>query len=188
MMTRNEILEAAAQIFSQKGYHASSMNEIASAVNLQKASLYHHVRSKQEILLSLLNEALDILFDQIHSVIEQQIPIEEKLRLAIQTYLKTLTDQLDLAAVLLLEYRSLDKELLTRHLPRRDRFEDLWSDILLEGVNDGVFNIQDINMATRALLGMMNWVVTWYRENGALGIHEISDRYADQILNGYLVR
>ena len=54
-MTREEILEAAAQIFSQKGYHAASMQDIASLVNLQKASLYHHVSSKQEILLALLD-------------------------------------------------------------------------------------------------------------------------------------
>ena len=187
-MTRNEILEAAAQIFGQKGYHATSMNDIANAVNLQKASLYHHVRSKQEILLSLLNEALDLLFNQIHSVLEKPIPIDEKLCLAIRTYLITLTDQRDLAAVLLLEYRSLDGELLLRHLPRRDRFENLWRDLLLNGVEEGVFLIKDIHMATRALLGLMNWVVTWYREDGALSIDEISIQYADLVLNGYLIR
>ena len=53
-MTRDDILEAAAQIFSQKGFHAASMQDIAQAVSLQKASLYHHINSKQEILGLLL--------------------------------------------------------------------------------------------------------------------------------------
>lgn len=64
-MTREEILEAAVFIFSQKGFHATSMQDIAEAVNLQKSSLYHHVSSKQEILVELLDQALDLLIDQI---------------------------------------------------------------------------------------------------------------------------
>jgi len=65
MMTKEEILDAAAQIFRLKGYHATSMQDIAGAVNLQKASLYHHVSSKQEILLDLLDQGLELLTGQI---------------------------------------------------------------------------------------------------------------------------
>ncbi|MFN2174581.1 MAG: TetR/AcrR family transcriptional regulator, partial [Anaerolineales bacterium] len=67
-MNRDEILEAAVQIFSQKGFHASSMKDIANAVDLQKASLYHHVSSKQEILALLLDQSLDILIDQMKEI------------------------------------------------------------------------------------------------------------------------
>lgn len=62
-MTREDILEAAAQIFRQKGFHGASMSDIAKAVNLQKASLYHHVSSKQEILLEILDRALQLLWN-----------------------------------------------------------------------------------------------------------------------------
>ena len=65
-MTRDEILEAAAQIFSQKGFHATSMQDIAQAVNLKKASLYHHVNSKQEILVEVLDQALDLLIENMN--------------------------------------------------------------------------------------------------------------------------
>ncbi len=187
-MTRKSILEAAAQIISQKGYHATSMNDIANAVKLQKASLYHHVHSKQDILLSLLDEALNLVFSRISAVLAEPIPVDEKLRLAIRTYLRTLTEQHDLAAVLLLEHRSLDAELRSSHFPRRDRFEQLWRDLLKMGIDDGIFSVEDIHMATRALLGLMNWVVTWYREDGALSIDEISHQYADLLLNGILIR
>ena len=138
-MTRDNILAAAAQIFSEKGFHAASMQDIARAVNLQKASLYHHVSSKQEILLELLDQALDILIDQISAVSSQSIPAEKKLPQAMQVYLQTLIDQRGLAAVLLFEHRSLDDELKSRHLPRRDRFEALWRDLIQEGVDSRGF-------------------------------------------------
>ena len=187
-MTRNEILLAAAQIISQKGYHATSMSDIAKAVNLQKASLYHHVNSKQEILLSLLDEALDLVFTKIRVILDEPIAVDEKLRLAIHTYLQTLIDQHDLAAVLLLEHRSLNEEFRIRHFPRRDRFEELWRKLLRMGVEEGIFIIDDVHMATRALLGLMNWVVTWYRQDGELSIDEISNQYADLFLYGILSR
>jgi AcrR family transcriptional regulator len=187
-MTREKILEAAAQIFSHKGYHATSMSDIAGAVNLQKASLYHHVKSKQEILLSLLDEALDIVSEKIGVVIEKPVPADEKLRLAMCTYLKTLTEQRDLAAILLLEHRSLSPDLHKRHIPRRDRFEQLWRELLQSGVNEGLFKLHDVAVATRGLLGVMNWVVTWFREEGSLTISEISNQYSELILRGILIQ
>jgi len=187
-MTRENILEAAAQIFSQKGYHATSMNDIASAVNLQKASLYYHVKSKEEILLSLLDEALELVITRISDVLQQPIASDDKLRLAIKTYLQTLAEQPDLAAILLLEHRSLNSELHALHQPHRDRFELIWRQILKAGFEEAKFTFQDLNMTTRALLGLMNWLVTWYNPDGEMSIDEISNLYADFVLFGFLIR
>ena len=76
-MTREDILEAAAQVFRQKGFHGASMADIAGVVNLQKASLYHHVSSKQEILLALLDRALELLFERISAISTQSIPADD---------------------------------------------------------------------------------------------------------------
>jgi AcrR family transcriptional regulator len=187
-MTKERILEAAAQIFSEKGFHAASMQDIARSVNLQKASLYHHVSSKQEILLELLDRALDILIEQIGAVASQAGLPEEKLHQAMQVYLQILTDQRGLSAVLLFEHRSLNDELKSRHLPRRDRFEALWRDLIQEGVDADVFVCEDPAQATRALLGVMNWTLTWYRDDGALTAREIADQDASLLLNGLLRR
>ncbi len=78
-MTRDDILEAAAQVFRQKGFHGASMANIAEAVNLQKASLYHHVSSKQEILLELLDRALELLLERISPIATQNISADERL-------------------------------------------------------------------------------------------------------------
>jgi TetR/AcrR family transcriptional regulator, cholesterol catabolism regulator len=187
-MTRDEILVAAAQIFSQKGFHGASMQDIAEAVNLQKASLYYHISSKQEMLLEVLDRALDLLIDRIEAVVVLPLPPDERLRKAMQVYLFTLVEHRDLASVLLLEHRSLEPELHSRHVPQRDRFEHLWRDLIQEGLDSGVFCCIDPGIASRALLGVMNWTITWYRPEGMLVPDEIAEQFANLFLDGLLVR
>jgi AcrR family transcriptional regulator len=187
-MDRDHILEAAAQIFSEKGYHASSMQDIAEAVRLQKASLYHHVSSKQEILFDLLERALDLLIEQQEAVMGQHLNPEGKLRQAMKAYIKTLTDHLALSSVLLLEYRSLEPDLLLRHIPKRDRYEGLWRALIQEGKSARLFNFTDTAFAARSLLGVMNWTIMWFKPGGSLTAEQIADQYASLLLNGLLLR
>jgi TetR/AcrR family transcriptional regulator, cholesterol catabolism regulator len=187
-MTRDEILMAAAQVFNQKGYHAASMQDIANTVNLQKASLYHHVSSKQEILLELLDRALELLIERLLIAVEQPSQPDIKLRCAIRTYLETLVEFHDLSAVLILEHRSLPPELNQVHIPRRDRFEGIWRNLILAGKEAGLFDCPDPALASRALLGVLNWTITWYRHDGPLTATEIADQFADLFLEGLLTR
>lgn len=187
-MTREEILEAAVQIFSQKGYHATSMQEIARAVHLQKASLYHHISSKQDILVDLLDQSLDQLIDLLQSVVKQDLSADEKLKLAVISYMGMLLENREKASVLLLEHRSLSPEYLSRHVPRRDKFESLWIEIIQQGCYQNVFECGDPILAARLLLGMMNWTITWYRTDGALTSRQISEKIAATFIFGLLVR
>jgi AcrR family transcriptional regulator len=187
-MTRDDILEAAAQIISQKGFHAASMQDIAQAVNLQKASLYHHVSSKQEILLALLDRALDLLIEQIEKVIAQPLPPDEKLRQAMRVYLQAMLDHRDLASVLLLEHRSLEPQHRLAHIPRRDRFERLWRDLIQEGLDQDIFCCAEPAVASRAFLGVLNWTITWYRPDGGLTPAEVAGQFADLFLLGLMNR
>ncbi len=185
-MTREDILDAAAQVFRQKGFHGASMADIADAVGLQKASLYHHVTSKQEILLALLDRALDMLFERIAPIAKQNLPPDQKLRQMIQVYLKSIAENADLSSVLLFEHRSLERKLHARHIPNRDRFEALWRDVVDEGVKLGVFCCSDTGLAVRGLMGILNWTITWYRSDGPLTIEQIADQYASLFFNGLL--
>ncbi len=185
-MTRDDILEAAAQVFRQKGYHGASMATIAGAVNLQKASLYHHVSSKQEILFELLDRALELLLERISPIATQNIPADERLRQMIREYLQILADNTDLASVLLFEHRSLEGKQHARHVPNRDKFEELWRDVLAEGVRSKRLVCDDISLVARATLGMLNWTITWYRPSGGLTIKQIADQYSNLLLNGLL--
>lgn len=185
-MTRDDVLDAAAQVFRQKGFHGASMSDIASALDVQKASLYHHVTSKQEILLALLERALGMLTEHIASFAARTIPADQKLRLMIRGYLSVLAENADLTSVLLFEHRSLDKKSHTRHVPQRDRFEGLWHDVLDEGVREKVFDLKDTGLAVRAIMGTLNWTLTWYRPDGPKSIEQIADEYSDFILKGLL--
>jgi len=183
-VTREDILAVAAQIFRRKGFHATSMQDIARAVHLQKASLYHHVSSKQEILLALLARALDLRIASMQEVVSQPLSPEEKLRQAIRAYTTTLAEHRDLAAVLLLEFRFLDPDLKARHIRRRDEFERLWREVVKEGVRTGDFQVDDVALAVRAILGMVNWLVMWYRPDGPLPTEVIAHQFAELALEG----
>src|SRR5512141_506335 len=185
-MTRNDILDAAAQAFRKKGFHGASMADIAASANLRKASLYHHVASKQDILLELLEQALTTLENQISMVSSQALPADQKLRQMIRAYLQALAEYPDLSSVLLFEHRSLDKRAHARHVPHRDRFEGLWRDVVNEGRRTKLFDCPDAGIAVRALMGTMNWTLTWFRPDGPLTITKIADEYADLFLNGLM--
>ena len=183
-MSREAILESAAQVFRQTGYGGASMADIAEVVQLQKASLYHHFASKQEILLELLDKALLMVSGQMDLVMAKKLPADEKLRLAIRSYLSTLNEQGDLVSVLLLEYRSLDPEYQARHIPLRDKFESLWRELIQEGVDTGFFSVDDVQVTVRGLMGALNWSITWYKPAGRLSIEEIADIFANMFLKG----
>lgn len=185
-MTREDILEAAAQVFRHKGFHGASMQDIAEAVNLQKASLYHHVSSKQEILLALLDRALELLLERISSIASQDLPADKKLKQMVRAYLQILAENTDLSAVLLFEHRSLERKQHARHVPNRDKFEALWRNVLDEGVAAGLFACDEPALTTRAMLGIMNWTITWYRPDGPLEINEIADHYSNLLLHGLI--
>lgn len=185
-MTREDILDAAAQVFRLKGFHGASMQDIAKAVKLQKPSLYHHISSKQEILLALLNRALELLLERISAISTQSIPADKKLRQMIRAYLQILAENTDLSAVLLFEHRSLERKQHARHVPNRDKFEALWRDVLSEGVEAKLFSCDDPALTVRALLGIMNWTITWYHPGGPLEIEQIADQYSNLLLNGLI--
>lgn len=186
-MNKDHILEVAAQIISQKGFHATSMQDIADAVSLQKASLYHHISSKQEILLALLDQALDMLTERLQQVIQTDLPTDEKLHQAMDSFLEALMQHSDLVSVLLLEHRSLNPEFRARHITRRDRYEKLWRDLIQEGMDNGTFSKTNPVLSARAILGVMNWTVTWYRSSGPLKMGEITDHLVEFCLNGLMV-
>ena len=181
-MSKEAILESAAQVIRQKGFHGASMADIAEAVQLQKASLYHHFGSKQEILLELLDRALEMLGTRMDEVMALDLPADEKLRLAMRAYLRTLSEQGDLVSVLLLEHRSLEPEFHARHIPNRDRFEKRWRELVQQGLDAGIFQCVDIPLTVRGLLGVMNWTITWYRPDGTLSVDEIADYFAEIFL------
>ena len=187
-MSKEDILKAAALIFQEKGYHAASMQDIAEAVSLKKGSLYHHVNSKQDILLALLDEALFMILERLETIAILDLSPSQKLRQVMRVYLSFLTENRSLSSVLLLEYRSLEPVYKDLHIPRRDQVERIWREIIKEGISQGEFIPSEPGLTTKALLGVLNWTITWYQEDGLLSSDEIADQFADLFIQGMLVR
>ena len=94
--------------------------------------------------------------------------------------------QLRSDAVLLFEHRSLEGRQHARHIPNRDKFENLWREVLKEGVRTKQFVCDDIPLTARAILGILNWTITWYRPNGSMTVEQIADHYSKLLLNGLM--
>ena len=187
-MSKEAILEAAAQIIREKGYHAASMSDIAAAVDLSKATLYSHIDNKQSILVALLDHALDTLIEDIQPIAAAEIPADEKFRRAMHCFLSYMSENLDLSAVLLLEHRSLDPEMRAVHIPRRDEYENYWRQIIQEGVDADLFNVEDPGLSAKVALGVASWTVMWLNPDGRLSAEEIANQSADILLNGFYQR
>ena len=183
-----DIVDAAIELFSQNGYHATSMRDIAKAVNIRKPSLYHHFDSKEDILLTILKVGMDQLLEELEIIVASDETSITKLRAAIAAHASMIGDNPAGAAVFLREDRGLGDEYLSQYVAKRDRFEAYFREIVTEGVNVGVFRPTDVAISVNALLGMVNWMTRWYRPDGRLSAAEIADHFADLFLEGLLTK
>ncbi|MFN2182452.1 MAG: TetR/AcrR family transcriptional regulator, partial [Anaerolineae bacterium] len=106
----DQLLEAATRLFKEKGYHSTSMQELAEALGMQKGSLYYYIDSKEELLRRLMERATSFMASQIDEIYAADLPPAEKLRWALENHAVTMMDHLDLVAVYLHEYRNLPPE------------------------------------------------------------------------------
>lgn len=182
--SRGEIIEAAARLFNQNGYHATSMQDVAHAVDLRKPSLYHHFASKEAILLSILEAGMDRLIDELTIIASSQQDCQTKLRTAIHTHARAIANNPEGAAVFLREDRGLGDGYLAHYVAKRDKFEQIFRSIVQDGIAHSEFRSVDVPVAVQALLGMVNWMARWYHPDGRLKADQIADLFADLFLEG----
>ena len=185
-VNRDTIIEAAIHLFNQNGYHATSMRDIARAIDIQKPSLYHHFNSKEDILLAILESGMDRLISDLEAIVESSLDCRNKLQAAIQAHAQIIADNPAGAAVFMREDRGLGESYLSKYLDKRDHFERLIRQIVQEGTDTGLFRETDIAITVQALLGMVNWMTRWYRPEGRLTAEQIAERFSDLFLFGLL--
>ncbi len=183
-VNQDDILSAAIRLFNQSGYHATSMSDIARAVNIKKPSLYHHFESKEAILLAILETGMERLIDDLESIAASDAGCEAKLRAAIGAHARLIASHPQRAAVFLREDRGLGEQYLAEYVERRDHVERLFRAILQQGIEAGVFRPADVPITVHAMLGMVNWMTRWYRPEGRLSAEEIAEMFADLLLAG----
>ena len=158
---RAELARVAARLFAERGYHGTSMGDIAEAMGVQKASLYSLTESKQRLLYDILSSgaeafhaALDQVDDEAHAV--------ERIRQALRGHLRVVAEQLDTATVFTREWRYLEGPFLDGFVAERRRYEERWRDLFREGVERGELRV-DLRPSDAALLVLSaaNWAYTW---------------------------
>jgi len=171
-----KILNTAAKLIAQKGYGATSFQEIADIVKLHKSSLFHYFGSKEELLLKILEKPILEASTNLGIIVrDRELEPEEKLRKAIDNHLKTLTEHLHTVNIFLNEIRNLSKKNRSVYMKQRKSYEEEFTRIIRTMKSKGHFKGLDPKIVTLGLLGMLNWTVKWYRKNGALNLPEISN-------------
>jgi AcrR family transcriptional regulator len=171
---RREVLDRAAELFAQRGFDATSINDIATATTIKKASLYHYFPSKQSILTAILEDGIAELLADAEKAAQIRDPAE-RIRGLLAAHLKSFRHKLPQVIVFLHERNALDPELTAGYLQQRQRYDSLYVDAIREGQQRRMFRDEDPAVLAYAVLGMMNWMVQWYNPNGRLSLDEIAE-------------
>lgn len=180
---RQQIEDAASALFRERGYAATSVRDIAQALNIQGPSLYAHVASKEDVLWSIVNRAADRFHTEVAPLAAITKPAPARLRQMIRAHVAVVTSSQRDAAVFLHEWRFLSDDRRAQIGSRRDAYEALFRTVISEGTKAGVFAQADVRMSTMAILSALNGIATWYRADGAQSADEIADSYAELFIN-----
>ncbi len=162
MPTRKaELTRQAARLFAEKGYHGTSIGDLARAMGVQKGSLYAHIASKQDLLYETMREGAEAFHGALDAIPESA-PVTERIRLALRGHLRVVSEQLDVATVFVREWRYLDGERRDEIVGERRRYEERFRALFREGRELAELRT-DLDEATAALLALSaaNWAYTW---------------------------
>ena len=193
--SRQEILRTAARLFQQRGYDATSMNDVAAALKLSKGGLYHHFQSKDEILFEIMNHAMEITQERVLSPVRSIADPEERLRALIRLHIEVVLSPRDREiTVMLHENHPLPPALRKRINSRKKDYIHFLENLMAE-VQNQLHRDQaqpshhakgkvSPRAAAFALLGMINWIYQWYKPEGELQAQNLIPQFTDLIFGG----
>jgi AcrR family transcriptional regulator len=183
-ISRELIISAAAKLFKERGYASSSMRDIANSLNIEAASLYHHIKSKEEILDIICFDMAKKFLAAISEVNDIYFNAEEKLRKAILHHVEIITEDIDKSAVFLREWRSLPEKPLADFIQLRSHYETEFTHIIENGIQEDIFDAVDKKFAVLSILSSVNWINEWYHLDGKMKPVEIAAKISDFVMGG----
>src|SRR3954453_18546948 len=179
---RTELTRAAARLFAQKGYHGTSIGDLAEALGVQKGSLYAHIESKADLLWDVAREGAAAFHAALDTVPDEG-PVIGRIQAMLRAHLRVVAEQLDVATVFVREWRYLEGEPRERFMGERRRYEERVRALFREGRELGELR-SDLDDASAALLALSaaNWAYTWLRPGA--GTDELADRFTALLLDG----
>lgn len=177
---RARILKTAAQLFAKRGYHAVGMSELQDAVQLGRGALYHHIRSKEDLLYDICREYITELNDHAATLREEADPCERVKMLGRYLVLKIASHQAELT-VCFREVQALTDPRRSEVLKIHSAYERTWRDTMIDGADQGHFRPYD-PLVLKGVLGMYFYSYLWMRPDGPLGPELIAERFNDLAL------
>jgi TetR/AcrR family transcriptional regulator, cholesterol catabolism regulator len=183
MSTRkSELTRQAARLFAEKGYHGTSIGDLAEAMGVQKGSLYAHIDSKADLLWQVARDGAAAFHAGLDELPDAPAPTE-KIRLALRAHLRVVAEQLDVATVFIREWRYLEGALREEFLAERRRYEERFRALFREARELGGLRTDlDDSTATLLALSAANWAYTWLRPGA--NTDELADRFFALLLDG----
>lgn len=179
---RNELTRQAARLFAEKGYHGTSIGDLAEAMGVQKGSLYAHIASKQDLLYETMREGA-AAFHAALDAIPDALPVTDRIRLALRAHLRVVAEQLEVATVFVREWRYLEGPRRDEIVAERRRYEERFRALFREGRELGELRT-DLDEATAALLALSaaNWAYTWLKPGR--NTDDLADRFHALLVDG----
>ena len=179
---RSELTREAARLFARKGYHGTSIGDIAEALGVQKGSLYSHIASKEDLLYETMRDGA-AAFHGALDAIPEDLPSTEKIRLALRAHLRVVAEQLDVATVFVQEWRYLEGPRRDEIVAERRRYEERIRDLFREGRELSELRADlDESAAALLLLSAANWAYTWLQPGR--NTDELADRFYALLVDG----
>lgn len=182
---RTEILHSALRAFRARGYHATTLEDIATQLGIRSAALYHYFPDKDAILYACHREALAEVDRILADAQAKYASARERLHYAIREHVRVMTDTLE-GSALALEVSALSPRRRAEVIALRDEYEHGLRDIVAEGVQKSEFRTLDPKLTIFAILGAINWVARWYRPppEGTTGAADLGTQFADHLIRG----
>jgi len=187
-LSRDSILREAIKLFSEKGYRATSLEDVAEMLGVTRPSLYYYYKSKQDILLKAHLEAADAIFNALEEINERPLPVKEKFVKIIENHVNVVAKNAKLIGIFYEEEKELQKvnDRVKGLMEKRAQYSNLLETLYREGVAKGVFRNVEPKIAIFSILGACNWVYRWYKEDGELSPEAIAKVMAKFITSGFV--
>ena len=180
---RDKILNNAARLFAKNGYEKVTMEEIATKLKLNKATLYYYFKSKDEIFFMIQMQAIGQANDALEKVLDSNLGPKEKLREAIKSHVNIVTRDY-ITGTFRQRELVLPRKLMIKVIAARNRFEKNFKKIVLEGVKQGIFQKENWRLAVLSVLGALNAIPRWYSPRGKLSPEEIGETISAFVIKG----
>jgi AcrR family transcriptional regulator len=186
--TAERLLRVAAALFREKGYAATTTRELSDRLHIQKASLYHHIRGKEDLLLVICQESLRRITAAVTEAATRATP-ERRLHDMVVAHVHSALADRDLHTTMLTDLRSLSPQRRRDVLTRRDAYELLFTEaIAAEQATGRIRDDVDARGLTLSLLNLLNWTIFWYDPNGSRSADDIAEMLASIYFDGARVR